>query len=93
MKQDILDPMLSRRIVCLAPLAQIVTRSRRCVWGGKMQLCMYMDDFGGAGYQKSPEGWVARAGIKFCEFTSSAVDAFLKTEDVAAARRLLLISD
>jgi 2-keto-myo-inositol isomerase len=53
-----------------------------------MQLCMHMTTSVGAGFRGSLEGW-ARAGIKYCEFTSSAVDAFLKTEDVAAARRLI----
>ena len=77
--------MLSRRIVCLAPLAQAVTRAAA---SGKMQLCMHMTTTVGAGFRGSLEGW-ARAGIKYCEFTSSAVDAFLKTEDVAAARRLI----
>jgi len=46
------------------------------------------DDDCSCGFRGSLEGW-ARAGIKYCEFTSSAVDAFLKTEDVAAARRLI----
>jgi sugar phosphate isomerase/epimerase len=77
--------MLTRRIVCLAPLAQVVTRAAAA--SGKMQLCMHMTTTVGAGFRGSLEGW-ARAGIKYCEFTSSAVDAFLKTEDVAAARRL-----
>jgi 2-keto-myo-inositol isomerase len=53
-----------------------------------MQLCMHMTTTVGAGFRGSLEGW-ARAGIKFCEFTASAVDAFLKTEDIAAARRLI----
>ena len=77
--------MLSRRIVCLAPLAQVVTRAAA---PAKMQLCMHMTTTVAAGFRGSLEGW-ARAGIKYCEFTSSAVDAFLKTEDVAAARRLI----
>jgi sugar phosphate isomerase/epimerase len=77
--------MLSRRIVCLAPLAQVVTRAAA---PAKMQLCMHMTTTVAAGFRGSLEGW-ARAGIKYCEFTSSAVDAFLKSEDVAAARRLI----
>ena len=77
--------MLSRRIVCLAPLAQVVTRAAA---PAKMQLCMHMTTTVSAGFRGSLEGW-ARAGIKYCEFTSSAVDAFLKSEDVAAARRLI----
>jgi 2-keto-myo-inositol isomerase len=78
--------MVSRRIVCFAPLAQVVTRAASAP--AKMQLCMHMTTTVSAGFRGSLEGW-ARAGIKSCEFTSSAVDAFLKTEDVAAARRLI----
>ncbi len=78
--------MLSRRIICLAPLAQIVTRAATAP--GKMQLCMHQTTSVAAGYRKSLEGW-ARAGIKYCELTSQPVDAFLKTEDVAAARRVM----
>ncbi len=78
--------MVSRRIVCFAPLAQVVTRAATAP--AKMQLCMHMTTTVSAGFRGSLEGW-ARAGIKSCEFTSSAVDAFLKTEDVAAARRLI----
>jgi 2-keto-myo-inositol isomerase len=41
-----------------------------------------------AGYRKSLEGW-SRAGIKYCELTSQPVEAFLKTENVSAARRVM----
>src|SRR5579864_5209232 len=78
--------MLSRRLVCFAPFAQALTRAQAP--RGKMQLCMHMTTTVAAGFRGSLEGW-SRAGIKYCEFTSSAVDAFLKTEDVAAARRLI----
>ena len=77
--------MLSRRTICLAPLAQAVARAAA---PGKMQLCMHQTTSVNAGYRKSLEGW-ARAGIKYCELTSQPVDAFLKTEDVAAARRVM----
>ena len=76
--------MLSRRIVCLAPLAQVVTRAAT----GKMQLCMHQTTSLAAGYRKMLEGW-SRAGIKYCELTSPAVEGFLKTDNVAAARRVM----
>ena len=66
-------------------MAQAVTRA---AGPAKTQLGMHMTTTVAAGFRGSLEGW-ARAGIKYCEFTSSAVDAFLKTEDVAAARRLI----
>jgi 2-keto-myo-inositol isomerase len=77
--------MLSRRTICLAPLAQVVTRAAGT---GKMQLCMHQTTSVAAGYRKSLEGW-SRAGIKYCELTSQPVEAFLKTENVAAARRVM----
>ncbi len=42
----------------------------------------------GAGYRKSLEGW-SRAGIRYVEISNVLLDDFLKTEDVAAARRVL----
>ena len=77
--------MLSRRTICLAPLAQAVTRAAA---PGKMQLCMHQTTSVAAGYRKSLEGW-ARAGIKYCELTTQPLDAFLKTEDMAAAKRVM----
>jgi 2-keto-myo-inositol isomerase len=77
--------MFSRRLVCFAPLAQYVTRAAS---PGQMQLCMHQTTSVGAGFRGSLEGW-SRAGIRYCEFTSGVVDAFLKTEDVATARRLI----
>jgi 2-keto-myo-inositol isomerase len=66
-------------------LAQVVTRAAGT---GKMQLCMHQTTSVAAGYRKSLEGW-SRAGIKYCELTSQPVEAFLKTENVAAARRVM----
>ena len=77
--------MLSRRVVCLAPFAQVLTQAAT---PGKMQLCMHMTTSVAAGYRKALEGW-SRAGIKYCELTSQPVEAFLKTEDAAAARRVM----
>jgi len=55
---------------------------------GKMTLCLHQNTSLGAGYRKSLEGW-ARAGIKQVELVSSMLDEFLKTEDLAAARRVV----
>jgi hypothetical protein len=53
-----------------------------------MTLSMHQQTSAGAGYQKSLEGW-ARAGIKNVELTAASVDAFVKTDSLPAARRLL----
>ncbi len=42
----------------------------------------------GAGYQKALEGW-AKAGIKYVEITDRGLDDFLKTNDLAAAKRVI----
>jgi 2-keto-myo-inositol isomerase len=55
---------------------------------GKMTLCIHQNTSRGAGYRKSLEGW-ARAGIKNVEITDVLLDEFLKTEDLAAARRVI----
>ncbi len=41
-----------------------------------------------AGYQKGLEGW-AKAGIKYVEITDRVLDDFLKTNDLAAAKRVI----
>jgi 2-keto-myo-inositol isomerase len=53
-----------------------------------MTLCMHQTTSLGAGYRGSLEGW-SRAGIKYAELTTAPIDAFLKTDDLAAARRVL----
>jgi len=53
-----------------------------------MTLCMHQNTSAGAGYRKSLEGW-ARAGIKHVELTNTMLDAFLKTDTLAAARRVI----
>ena len=55
---------------------------------GKMTLCLHQNTSAGAGYRKSLEGW-AKAGIKEVELVSSMLDEFLKTEDLAAARKVV----
>jgi sugar phosphate isomerase/epimerase len=53
----------------------------------KMTLAMHQNTSAGAGYRKSLEGW-SRAGIKYVELTSVLLDEFLKTDSLAAARRV-----
>jgi 4-hydroxyphenylpyruvate dioxygenase len=54
----------------------------------KMTLAIHQNTSNGAGYRKSLEGW-ARAGIKDVEITNILLDEFLKTENLAAARRVI----
>jgi len=55
---------------------------------GKMTLAMHQNTSAGAGYRKSLEGW-ARAGIRNVEITNTLLDEFLKTDSLAAAKRVL----
>jgi sugar phosphate isomerase/epimerase len=54
----------------------------------KMTLAIHQNTSARAGYQKSLEAW-ARAGIKHVELTPALIDDFLKTDSLAAARRVL----
>src|SRR5438132_5789630 len=79
--------MLSRRIVLLAPLAGAVTEAVAAT-SGKMTLCIHQNTSVRAGYRGSLEGW-AKAGIKHVELTDRLLDDFLKTDNIAAARRVV----
>ena len=79
--------MLSRRAMLLTPLALIATRGVAAA-AGKMTLAIHQNTSAGAGYRKSLEGW-SRAGIKHVEITVALLDEFLKTDSLAAARRVL----
>jgi len=78
---------LSRRAVLLTPMALTAARSVFPATGRKMTLAMHQNTSAGAGYRKSLEGW-ARAGITQVELTNTLLDEFLKTDDLAAARRV-----
>jgi len=56
--------------------------------GGKMTLALHQNTSAGAGYRASLEGW-AKAGIRQVEITNTLLDEFLKTDSLAAARRVL----
>jgi len=77
---------LSRRAILLTPVALIATRAVPAATA-KMMLAMHQNTSAGAGYRKSLEGW-SRAGIKYVELTSALLDEFLKTDSLAAARRV-----
>ena len=78
--------MPSRRTVLLAPVAEMVARAAGK--GGKMTLSLHQNTSAPAGFRKSLEGW-ARAGIRNVEITSVLLDAFLKTDTLAAAGRVI----
>ncbi len=79
---------LSRREILLAPVALAATSAVSAASGGKMTLAIHQNTSNGAGYRKSLEGW-ARAGIKNVEITNVLLDEFLKTDDLAAATRVI----
>src|ERR1700724_1789686 len=79
--------MLSRRAMLLTPLAVIGSRTGSAA-SGKMTLAIHQNTSARAGYRKSLEGW-SRAGIKYVELTPAALDEFLKTDSLAAARGVL----
>src|ERR1700722_18177535 len=77
----------SRRAILLTPVALMATRAVRPA-ERKMTLAIHQNTSAAAGYRKSLEGW-SRAGIKNVEITSALLDEFLKTDSLAAARRVL----
>jgi 2-keto-myo-inositol isomerase len=77
--------MISRRTVLIAPLA--VAAASTLEAASKMTLGLHQNTSVGAGYKGSLEGW-AKAGIKHVEL-NQLVDAFIKTDSVAAAKRVL----
>jgi 4-hydroxyphenylpyruvate dioxygenase len=73
----------------LAPVALAATSAVPAATAAKkMTLAIHQNTSNGAGYRKSLEGW-ARAGIKDVEITNVLLDEFLKTDDLAAARRVI----
>jgi sugar phosphate isomerase/epimerase len=82
--------ILSRREMLLTPVALAAASaiSAAAAEKKKMTLAMHQNTSNGAGYRKSLEGW-ARAGIKDVEITNILLDEFLKTDNLAAARRVI----
>ena len=79
--------MLSRREMLLTPAALLALRAAEAA-DGKMTLALHQNTSARAGFRESLEGW-ARAGIKQVEITNNLLDAYLKTDSLAAARRVL----
>ena len=78
--------MLSRREILVTPVAMMVATAASAA--GRMTLALHQNTSAAAGFRRSLEGW-ARAGIKQVEITAALLDEFLKTESLAAARRVL----
>lgn len=79
--------MLSRREMLLMPAAFFAVRAEQAA-GGKMTLALHQNTSARAGFRQSLEGW-ARAGIRHVEIANNLLDDFLKTDSLAAARRVL----
>jgi sugar phosphate isomerase/epimerase len=81
--------VLTRRQVLLTPTALLALRAASAAQAaaGKMTLAMHQNTSAGAGFRRSLEGW-ARAGITQAEIANNLLDDFLKTESLAAARRV-----
>ena len=80
--------MVSRRTMLLAPLALSAAPTGAGAAAGKMSLAIHQNTSAAAGYRRSLEGW-ARAGIKNVEITVQLLDEFLKTDSLAAAKRVM----
>lgn len=80
--------MPSRREILLVPAALAAAGATASAAAGRMTLGLHHNTSSGAGYRASLEGW-ARAGITNVEIANNLLDAFLKTETLATARRVL----
>ena len=78
--------MLSRREMLVTPVAMMIAAEAAAA--EKMTLAIHQNTSSAAGYRASLEGW-ARAGIKSVEITAAQLDAFLKNDSLAAAKRVL----
>ena len=78
--------MVSRRALLLTPAALLAVRSIQAA-GGKMTIALHQNTSSRAGFKPSLEGW-AKAGITQVEITSNLLDAFIKTDSLAAAGRV-----
>ena len=80
--------MLSRRHMLLTPVVLLAPRSDEAeAAGGKMTLALHQNTSARAGFRPSLEGW-AKAGIAQVEIANNLLDDFLKTDSLAAARRV-----
>jgi len=79
--------MPSRREILLAP-AVLAAAGRAHAAAPAMTLALHHNTSSAAGYRASLEGW-AKAGITQVEIANNLLEAFLKTESLATARRVL----
>jgi sugar phosphate isomerase/epimerase len=82
--------MISRRELFMSTLAASLADAAMAQPRSSktMTLSIHQNTSRGAGYRKSLEGW-AKAGIRFVEITDVMLDEFLKTDTIAAARRVI----
>jgi sugar phosphate isomerase/epimerase len=82
--------MISRRELLMSTLAASLANAAVAQprSAKTMTLSIHQNTSRAAGYRKSLEGW-AKAGIKFVEITDVMLDEFLKTDTVAAAKRVV----
>ena len=82
--------MISRRELLMSSIAASLSdvAMAQPTRPGKMTLSIHQNTSRAAGYRKSLEGW-AKAGITFVEVTDVLLDEFLKTDTLAAAKRVL----
>jgi sugar phosphate isomerase/epimerase len=78
---------LTRRALIAAAAITCATRGV-AAQAGSMTLALHQNTSARIGYREALEGW-ARAGIKQVELTSNSLDGFLKSDTLAAARRVL----
>ncbi|MEZ5290923.1 MAG: sugar phosphate isomerase/epimerase [Vicinamibacterales bacterium] len=78
----------SRREILLSPAALLAAEVLAAGAAPTMTLALHQNTSARAGYRGSLEGW-ARAGITQVELAWNVLDAFVKTESVAAAKRVL----
>jgi 2-keto-myo-inositol isomerase len=84
--------MLSRRELILTSAAALASlragAGAAAAADGRMSLALHQNTSSRAGYRASLEGW-SKAGITQVELTSALLDQFLKTDSLAAAKRVL----
>jgi len=79
----------SRREILLSPAALLAAEALAGAWAAPtMTLALHQNTSARAGYRASLEGW-ARAGITQVELAWNVLDAFVKSDSVAAAKRVL----
>jgi 2-keto-myo-inositol isomerase len=80
--------MLSRRALIVTPVAVLASHAAFGQSGRRMRLCIHTNTSSGAGYRAALEGW-AKAGVREVELNASLIEAFLKSDTLDAAKRIL----